>query len=79
MAIYATARDATVGRVRPPFADANDSDADLVPEFRDAACYASVAYAAGAPADASSDADRRRDFWFWYLTDALPAAYSAPI
>ena len=44
MTIYATGRDATVGRIRPPFISIGDSDADLVPEYRDAARYASVAY-----------------------------------
>lgn len=79
MAIYATGRDATTGRVRPPFASMNDTDVELIPEYRDAAYYASVAYAGGNPTDPISDADRRRQFWSWYLAEAVPAAYSAPI
>lgn len=79
MAIYATGRDATTGRVRPPFVNSGSTDDEVIPEFRDASYYASVAYSAGGPSDPNSDLERRRQFWTWYLTEAVPAAYSAPI
>lgn len=43
----------------------------------DAAYDASVAYGHGLPWDTASDAAKRQEFWEWWLTAAVPAAYEA--
>jgi hypothetical protein len=50
------------------------TDGDLEPYDWDASFYASMAYAGCAPWEEASSAARRREFWEWYLKDAVPAA-----
>jgi len=40
----------------------------------DAALTASIVYAEGGPWDKGSDPIKRRDFWLWWLKEAVPAA-----
>jgi len=40
----------------------------------DAALTASIVYANGGPWDRGSDPIKRRDFWLWWLKEAVPAA-----
>lgn len=64
---------ATLGR--PPFdnvpIDENHTD-DLDPWCSEPALWAAIAYAGGLW-EKDSDADKRREFWDWWLTKAIPA------
>lgn len=57
--------------------DDSTLDEDLDPYEWDAGYYASIAYAAGLPGDDASDPEKRREFWSWYLNDAVPNAWSS--
>ena len=57
--------------------DLASSDADLDADEIDAALSASVAYANGAILYPGSDHVRRREFWEWWLKEAVPAAWAA--
>lgn len=46
-------------------------------EDLDASMFAAAAYAGGPAWDASSDSERRRQFWEWWLAEAVPQAYRA--
>ena len=48
-------------------------DEDLEPHQRDSAYLAAAADAGGSPWEPQSSADRRRDYWNWWLTEAVPA------
>jgi hypothetical protein len=54
--------------------DLEASDLELDPYTADAAFWAAGAYASGPPMDPASDPDRRREFWEWWLTEAVPEA-----
>ncbi|MFP2896018.1 Imm5 family immunity protein [Corallococcus sp. 4LFB] len=50
-------------------------DNQIDAEDMDASMFAAAAYAGGPSWDASSDPARRRQFWEWWLSDAVPRAY----
>ena len=56
------------------FFDADDLDPEREdtddPESQDSAYYAAVAAAHGQPSDPESDADARREFWKWWISEA---------
>ena len=54
-------------------------DEDLDPYEWDASYYAALAAAGGAPGEEGSDPERRRTFWRWYLSEAVPAAWATPL
>lgn len=61
---------------RPP----ETTDDDLDPYEWDTSYYASSAYAGSMPGEPDDDAasqSRRREFWRWYLSEAVPSAYRA--
>ena len=49
----------------------------LAPHQWDASLYASAAYAGGFAWEEQSDKLRRREFWQWYLSEAVPSAWEA--
>lgn len=54
----------------------NETDANLDPWTSDPALWAAAAYA-GPVWDPESDSIRRKEFWEWWLREALPAAWEA--
>jgi len=50
------------------------TDAVVDPHKSDASAYAAIAYAGGPVGWPDADADRRLDFWRWWLDDAVPYA-----
>ena len=57
-------------------------DEDLDPDELDAPFYAAVAVTGVGPHEPGDDAanhQRRRDFWRWYLDEAVPTAYANPV
>lgn len=62
-----------------PPADAADFEVDYGPDFwsTDAASFAAAAYA-GRLGYPDSDSLQRRGFWQWWLTEAIPQAFSGP-
>lgn len=66
---------------RPPFdgvlVEEYDTDADLDPWSSDPALWAVTAYAGGAW-EQTSDANKRREFWEWWLTEAIPSSMVNP-
>jgi hypothetical protein len=61
----------------PANIDYNLTNADLDPDYSDAALLASVAYANGSIWEPSSDPEKRCKFWEWWLTEAVPMAWQA--
>ena len=57
--------------------DDDSVDADLSPDERDAAYFASCVCAGGFPRAERSSPVRRREFWEWYLRKAVPEAWEA--
>jgi Immunity protein Imm5 len=53
----------------------NLSEAEIYPEDWEASLYASMAVAGGPVWEESGDVARRRDFWTWYLMEAVPRCY----
>lgn len=56
--------------------DEGELDENLDADQWDASFFASLAFASGAPGEQGSDPARRREFWRWYLREAVPAAYT---
>lgn len=56
--------------------DDDTTDSDLDPWCSDTALYAASAYA-GPVWEKGSDTVKRREFWNWWLTDAIPTASQA--
>jgi hypothetical protein len=52
----------------------NEDEGQIDPQEWDAAFYAALAESGGAKWESQSDRDKRRSFWLWYLTVALPSA-----
>jgi hypothetical protein len=52
-------------------------DDQVSPEEHDGSYMASVALAGGSPWTPGSDPARRREFWQWWLREAVPAAWRA--
>jgi len=50
---------------------AESDDVDVDPYDHDSAFLASIAYAGGAPWESRGDAQKRRAFWTWWLTDCI--------
>jgi hypothetical protein len=61
----------------PQDPEENISDESLDPYQWDASLYASAAYAGGFAWEEQSDKLRRREFWQWYLIEAVPSAWEA--
>ncbi|VBB06148.1 immunity protein imm5 [Lucifera butyrica] len=57
--------------------DSRVLDDELDPFSWDASYYAAIAYAGGASTEENSSIDKRREFWLWYLNEAVPKAYEA--
>ena len=55
-----------------------DTDVDLDPYQWDASFYASMAVSKGAPWDKNTSGGRRRQFWRWYLEQAVPESWENP-
>jgi hypothetical protein len=53
---------------------ATDTDDWLDPWSSDTAKWAAIAYA-GTTAEATSGSEKRREFWEWWLLEAIPAAW----
>jgi hypothetical protein len=64
-------------RFDPQQIEADVMDDDLDPYEWDASLYASAAAAGGFTWETGSDATRRREFWQWYLNEAVPGAWEA--
>src|SRR5579859_563833 len=64
-------------QVHPPEIDLMQTDEEFTMDERDYACYAAAAYADGTPDWPSADQARRRQFWNWWLTEAVPMAWHA--
>ncbi|WP_282205904.1 Imm5 family immunity protein [Kitasatospora fiedleri] len=56
--------------------DPDAGDLDIDPEAWDPSLYAAIAIGGGAVWEESGDSEARRNFWFWYLSDAVPRFYS---
>ncbi len=54
--------------------DLTVTDADVDPEWTDAAFAAAAAHAGGPLGSTTADPARRRDFWRWWLETAVPEA-----
>jgi len=54
------------------------TDDHVDPEERDAAYFAALVSANGPPWDDHSDPNRRREFWEWWLREAVSAAWEQP-
>jgi len=63
--------------VNPQDPDENIRDESLDPYQWDASLYASAAYAGGFAWEEQSNKLRRREFWQWYLIEAVPSAWEA--
>lgn len=61
--------------------DIGDSDTDRAADLYDwdAALFASLAYSRESYVDEPLSRLLRKDFWEWYLKEAVPAAYQLPI
>ena len=57
----------------PPDTDDDDLDSD----DWDASFMAAMASAGGEVGDPAASDERRRQFWLWYLRDAVPKAWQA--
>jgi hypothetical protein len=55
--------------------DLNLTDDDVQPEEHDASYFAALASSNGPPWDPNSSAGKRRQFWEWWLPDAVPGAW----
>jgi Immunity protein Imm5 len=60
-----------------PDSDLDDLDVEVTSWSN--AYAASVAYANGAPSQPGSDVSHRREFWTWWLDEAVPAAYGQEV
>ena len=73
-AMWAAARNVAYGN---EIDDEASSEMDLEPEEWDASFFASMAWAGGAVWEGEiADSDKRREFWTWFINEALPAALS---
>ncbi len=52
-------------------------DGDLTPDDWDDSYYADLAASGGEPGEDNSSNQRRREFWQWYLEQAVPQAYES--
>jgi len=59
----------------PARIDYDVGDGAVDPYQSDAAYFAAIACAHGPVRSSSSDADKRRQFWTWWLDEAVPAAW----
>lgn len=59
------------------YGDDSDLDDDYDPESWDTSYYTSLAYTDNEPWDENSNVEKRREFWLWYITEAVPQAYMA--
>jgi hypothetical protein len=59
--------------------ESNDGDRAVDLYDWDAAIFASLAYSREAYVDEPMSRLLRKDFWEWYLKEAVPAAYQSPI
>ena len=57
--------------------DENFMDEDVDPLQRDASFYSAAAYANGAKWQPESSVDRRKEFWEWYLKEAVIEAWNS--
>jgi hypothetical protein len=64
-------------RFDPTNIDYNLTNADLDSDYTDVALLASCAYADGSIWEEGSSKEKRLEFWKWWLTKAVPAAWSA--
>ncbi|HSE15781.1 MAG TPA: Imm5 family immunity protein [Pyrinomonadaceae bacterium] len=72
-ASWAAARNVVYGS--PIISDAS-SEIDIDPDEWDASFYASLAWSGGAVWEQVADSDKRKEFWIWFINDALPQALS---
>lgn len=56
-----------------------NTDLDVEPDDWDACFYASAAVTGGATWENIGEPDMRREFWHWYLTAAVPEAFTVAI
>jgi hypothetical protein len=61
----------------PNHVDYNLTEASFDPYEWDVAFHAAAAYADGAVWEQNSNTVKRREFWEWWLTEALPKAWAA--
>jgi hypothetical protein len=63
-------------RTFDPYAiEPTTQDVELDSDRWDSAYFAAAAYAGGLLGDPQSSASKRKEFWQWYLTDAVPEAW----
>ena len=55
--------------------DPDETDRDRDPDTWDESCLGALAYAGGGAWQAKSSPARRREYWQWFLDQAVPAAY----
>lgn len=70
--LFTAAHDKTYPTLAPEI-----DDYDLDPEDWDTSFVAAMAHAGGEVGDPEASQARRRDFWQWYLRQAVPAAWRA--
>jgi hypothetical protein len=56
-----------------------NTELDISPEDWDPCFYASLAVTGGAVWENICESDTRREFWQWYLTSAIPDAFTAAL
>ena len=56
-----------------------ESEREISPEDWDPCFLASLAVTGGAVWEEGEESDKRREFWSWYLTAAVPEAFSATV
>ncbi|MBO0805937.1 MAG: hypothetical protein J2P25_23055 [Nocardiopsaceae bacterium] len=80
LACWAVARDVIAPFVDMDFeddpgSDESESEIDIDHDDWEAGYYASIAVAGGATWEDTGDPEKRRQFWIWYLTSAVPGAF----
>jgi hypothetical protein len=56
-----------------------DTEIEISPDEWDPCFLASLAIAGGATWEGAGNSDTRREFWYWYLTAAVPQAFTAAV
>jgi hypothetical protein len=60
---------------KPDYSLDDDGDWDEGDGYRDAAGWGAYVMAGGTVDDPKADASKRREFWEWWLSEAIPAAW----
>ena len=63
----------------PSIANENLTDVDIDPDQMDSSFFSSAAYSDGAIWETGSSADKRKDFWEWWLCEAVITAWNSDL